>query len=426
MAANPDDIKNRVYRVRPDYKTADLISEINDREGTADQIREQYKKDWNEWPAEEGAPFNDVDGNGVYNPSVDIPGVPGAGQTLWFVANDLDSVQAKSLYGSTSMGIEMQVTIWGYYLQSSSLLNNMFFKKYKVINKSDKNFTDMYFGYWSDVDDGNAGDDVDGCDTLLDLGYTYNYNAVDATYSPLPPPAVGFTFLQGPVVPGSPGDSAMYDGRILYGKKNLGMTSIGYIHKSSPEPYSEPSLGDYYKGTLYMYNFLQGRINDGRFYPIPEALGGGNTPFPYSGDPVTKTGWLDGTDLPPGDRRIMVNSGSFNLAPGDTQEVVLAEIVAGAEPGLTNLSAVSLLKQYTKSIQKTYKSGDPFAAIPDKPKLSASEYDNSVVLTWGDEPGSVRNIENQSYGRFNFEGYNVYQLPTDSSGIKDAVKIATL
>ncbi|HKJ82381.1 MAG TPA: T9SS type A sorting domain-containing protein [Ignavibacteriaceae bacterium] len=425
VAANPEDIKNRVYRVRPDYKTADLSSEVNDREGTPDQIREQYKKDWIEWPAADGAPYKDVDGNGIYNPSVDIPGVPGSDQTLWFVANDLDSVQAKSLYGSTSMGIEMQVTVWGYNQRNSTLLNNMFFKKYKVINKSDKNFTDMYFGYWSDVDDGNAGDDVDGCDTLLDLGYTYNYNAVDATYTPLPPPAVGFTFLQGPIVPGVPGDTAMFDGKFLSGKKNLGMTSIGYIHKSSPEPYSEPALGSYKHGTLYIYNYMQGKINDGRYYPIPESLGGGNTPFPYSGDPVNKTGWLDGTDLPPGDRRIMINSGAFNMAPGDTQEVVLAEIVAGAEPGLTNLSAVTLLKQYTKAIRQIYKNGDPFAAIPDMPRLTASDYDNSAVLSWGDEPGSVRKVEDQSYGKYNFEGYNIYQLPTDSSGLDEGVKIAT-
>ena len=56
----------------------DLSSEINDGEGTESQIRQQYQKDWNEWPATDGAPFKDVDGDGSYNPSTDIPGVPGS------------------------------------------------------------------------------------------------------------------------------------------------------------------------------------------------------------------------------------------------------------------------------------------------------------------------------------------------------------
>ena len=32
----------------------------------------------------------------------------------------------------------------------------------------------MYLSYWTDDDLGNANDDYVGCDTLLNLGYTYN------------------------------------------------------------------------------------------------------------------------------------------------------------------------------------------------------------------------------------------------------------
>ncbi|MCL5028791.1 MAG: hypothetical protein M1480_07195, partial [Bacteroidetes bacterium] len=237
-AQNPEDPSVRIFRVRKDFAAADLKSEINDGEGTADEIRAQYQKDWNEWPAADGAPFTDVDGDGKYNPSVDITGVPGADQTIFYIANDIDTSKTAYLYGSPPVGLELHVTVWGY--KQPSPFDNMIFKKYQVINKSDTNYTDAYFGIWSDVDIGNASDDVDGCDTLLNLGYTYNFNPVDMLYTPLPPPAVGFSVLQGPIVDGNASDSAAFDGRILYGKKNLPMTSIGYIFKNSIFPYNEP------------------------------------------------------------------------------------------------------------------------------------------------------------------------------------------
>jgi hypothetical protein len=109
QSENPNDPLVRVYRVRPDYATADLTSEINDGEGTKEQIRAQYQKDWNEWPAQFGAPFKDVDNDGIYNPLVDIPGVPEAHQTIWYVANDVDSVQTKFLYGSLPLELKCRL-----------------------------------------------------------------------------------------------------------------------------------------------------------------------------------------------------------------------------------------------------------------------------------------------------------------------------
>ncbi|MFZ1290014.1 MAG: hypothetical protein WAR79_07985, partial [Melioribacteraceae bacterium] len=167
-AQDPNDEKVRVYRVRPDYKTCDLKNEILDENKSEEEIRFQYEKDWNEWPAIDGAPFKDVDNDGNYNPEIDIPGIPGASQTLWYVANDLDSDKAKSLYGSPSMGIELQVTVWGY--NTFEVINNMLFKKYVLINKSKNKFEEMYVSQWSDPDVGDAADDFVGCDTTLSLG----------------------------------------------------------------------------------------------------------------------------------------------------------------------------------------------------------------------------------------------------------------
>jgi hypothetical protein len=368
---DPSSSSARIYRVRKDFAAADLSSEIQDGEGTAGRIRGQYKKDWNEWPAADGAPYFDVNGDGKYNPDIDTPGVPGADQTIFYIANDLDSALTDSFYGSPPVGIEVHVTVWGY--SSPAPYNNMYFKKYQVINKSNTNFTDVYFSQWSDVDDGGAEDDLDGCDTLLNLGYTYNSTSNDIVYEELSPPAVGFHFIQGPVADGSTSDTALFIGRILHGKKNLPMTGMGYIFKNDSYPYAEPTQGNYLSGSLYIYNDMQGKLDNGEYFPIPAALGGGVTPFPYSGDPATGQGFLDPRAL---DKRIMVSSGPVSMAPSDTQEVIIAEIIAGAIKYSNNLASVSLLKSYVLSADSLYKKG---FVVPSQPNTPVGAIDINLI-----------------------------------------------
>ena len=332
----------------------------------------------------------------------------------------LTAQKLEKLYGSPPVGLELHVTVWGY--KDLAPFDNMIFKKYQVINKSDTSFTDTYFGIWSDVDDGNAGDDVDGCDTLLNLGYTYNFKPIDTFYDPLPPPAVGFTILQGPIINGNLNDSAKFNGRIKYGKKNLPMTSFGYIFKGDPYPYNDPTIGGDYEGTIEMYNLLHGQLLDGTYIPVPIELGGGNTKFPYSGDPVAGTGFLDNRGF---DHRLMVNSGPFNLAPGDTQEVVFAEILAGAFGDINNVRAVKLLKNITAYSHTFYENNFIAPSLIPTPSVTATPLNKEVVLTWGSDLNEIKRIENSDLGNSKFEGYNVYQLPTDTSSIIDGIRIAT-
>lgn len=162
------------------------------------------------------APFEDLNNDGVYNPLVDIPGISGADQTIWYVANDLDKAQAEFLYGSLPIGLEIQVTIWGY--QNNDILSNTMFRKYILINKSGNPVTDMFVSMWSDPDIGDATDDFVGIDTTLSLAYAYNGDNDDATYGEQVP-AVGFKLLQGPLVNGENNDKGRSNGRILTGKR---------------------------------------------------------------------------------------------------------------------------------------------------------------------------------------------------------------
>src|SRR3990170_3159652 len=222
----------RNYRVRPDviptdgprpseYIEGDVSSEVSDGEGSADDVIQAYYQDWREWPGADGAPYTDVNENGVYDPSIDIPGVPGADQTIWFVCNDTDPNQTQFMYGSLPMGIEQQVTVWGY--NRTGALGNMLFRKYKIINKSNATLEDMYVSMWNDPDLGDAADDFSGCDTLLSMTFVYNANATDNIYGSYPA-AAGFDFFQGPIVP-SPGDSAIFNGEWIQDYRNLPMTA---------------------------------------------------------------------------------------------------------------------------------------------------------------------------------------------------------
>ena len=100
------------------------------------------------------------------------------------------------MYGSLPMGIEEQVTVWGY--NSAGLLGSMMFKRYVIINKSNTPLEEMYISIWNDPDVGDATDDFVGCDTVLSLTYAYNATPMDAVYGNQPP-AVGYDFLQGPI-----------------------------------------------------------------------------------------------------------------------------------------------------------------------------------------------------------------------------------
>jgi hypothetical protein len=425
----PSDPRARIYKVRPDVypggPTVDLSSEATDEGKSEADIRAQYETDWTEWPGDLGAPYNDVNGNGSYEPASDIPGVPGADQTIWFVANDQEPALTQNLYGTLPMGIEMQATFWAY--AQTGALGNMFFRRYILINKTDvlgnpRTFDSMYVSMWSDVDLGNATDDFAGSDIDLSLVYCYNGIATDATYSPLPPPAVGFDFFQGPIVP-SPGDSAIFKGKYIQGYKNLPMTAAYYFTRGDATV-TDPVLGSANEGAFRFYRFMNGRVGiTGQLFVDPTT--GDSTTFVLSGDPVTRTGWVDGLLQAPGDRRIGAASGPFTMAPGDTQEVVVAEICAGAITGVDRISAISLLKFYDKQAQLAYDNFFDLPIPPPAPDVSVVALDKKIVLDWGENSLRVQETESFDSKGYVFEGYNVYQLPSASASVDEGKRIAT-
>lgn len=410
----------RIYRVRRDYKSpdADFSAEINKTGGTAASVYTQYEADWNAWPAQYGAPYEDVDGNGSYNPAVDVPGVPGADQTIWFVANDLDPTAQQQFYGTLGLGCEMQATFWGY--NTTGALGNAMFRKYTLINKSGVDITDMYVCMWSDPDLGDAGDDYTGCDIDLSLGYIYNGDDNDASYG-VNVPAGGFDFFQGPIVP-SEGSQAVFNGQYLQDYRNLPMSAFFFFINGDPV-YQDPTLGDP-TGAIEFRNLMEGKIST-TGVPFVDPTTGLETKFTLSGNPVTGTGWIDGIIHRPGDRRLGMVAGPFTMAAGDVQEVVVGQFVAGGSDGISRLGAIGLLKFYDLELQLAY---DNFFQVPPSvkaPIATATALDQQVVINWGTRPDIYTQTESYDTLGFQFQGYVVYQLPSASSTIESAKRVAT-
>ena len=435
----------RIYRVRPTVfpggPSVNVSSEATDEGKSEEDIRAQYELDWTEWPAIYGAPFFDAEDengvkDGIYDPSPssgDIPGVPGADQTIWFVANDLEPGLTRNLYGADPLGVEMQATFWAY--AQTGALGNMFFRKYRLINRSGADFENMYMCFWSDVDLGNSTDDFVAVDTTLSLSMCYNANANDPTYNPLPPPVVGFDFFQGPIVDGVAGedrnkngvddavDFGIFGGVVVGpGRINLPMTAAFYFTRGAADV-SDPTLA-VIEGSNEFYNFMQGKVGiTGEFFVNP--ITGENTVFVLTGDVPTREGWIDGILQGPGDRRQGLSSGPFTMADGDTQEVVIAEILAGATPAVDRISAIGLNKFYDQVAQVAYDNFFDLPTPPPAPSVTVAELDGEILLDWSKNTANVIATESADSKGYTFQGYNVYQLPTAASQVAEGVRVAT-
>ena len=261
VAGSLDPTSTHVWRVRTDYATADLSTDATNycfnagADCDEESVRAQYQHDWENWPAHWGAPYDDTNNDGSYDPAVDVPGYPGADQTLWTVSTDVpeivdadgnptgaaDQNSSPQLYGAAPVGVELQVTMWAYAFGASDPLGNIHFKRARLIYTG---FADgssygpapavldtVYFTQWSDPDLGTYTDDYVGCDIGLSFGYVYNGNRLDGVFNGiynLACPAGGYDFLQGPVT--AAGDT-------------LGMTSFTYFGAGSS--ISDPDLSSY-------------------------------------------------------------------------------------------------------------------------------------------------------------------------------------
>lgn len=427
LAANP---KEKLSTGRPRFRIYKFRKfDAATYEALEAKFKTRFKDDYTEWPIGDGAPFTNRDGVAGYQPDfdkwlaeqsqsdvskrrIDEPFMIGD-EVLWFVSNDKDAALTTNLYGTQPIGMEVQTLVWGY--SSTGPLGNMVFVKYTFVNRGTDDLTNAYVAKWSDPDLGDANDDFVGVDSLKSLGYVYNGVAKDPVYGI--PPAAGYDFFQGPIVPAAATDSAIFNFGKIGGFKNLPVSSFAFYINSSGV-YKDPEMGAA-AGATEMYNYMQGLLWNGG--PFIDPTTGLQTKITLAGDPISKKGWVDGLVSSPGDRRILMTAGPFNLQKGKKQEIVVATIVGR---GSDRLSSLQVLHYYDKFAQIAFDNNFDLPKAPPSPAVTAGVTNNKIVLAWGGQ-SSADASENWIDRGYAFEGYNVYQFRHPSDPLSSAKRLAT-
>lgn len=375
VESDPNDFLNSIY----------TIKNTDPAFGTSWQ---QYR-----FAVQSGADFYDGNNDGIYNPvDLNSNGIWDTDEdkpdmfddeTAWCVFNDGQPENQRMRYvGVAPQGIDIQQTIFAIN-EDSNPIDNMIFVRYRIINRGTvaDNFDDVYFSVWSDPEVGlGYGDELVGCDTILNLGYCYN-DTLDESYGSTPP-AIGTPVLQGPPVyiagetyidvngdlqftPGvdTPLDSAYSNNgnigiQVYPGAKNLGITSF-YYTKCGSTIMSEPNNVEEAR------NVMTGKNRIGEYTNPCDSLHGVvigvpcaevNPIFHFSGDPVTSIGWIQ---ISPCYMRMYTNIGPFELPANEKVDIWTAYIVGR---GTNNLNSVTKLKEYTSSAINYYTSN--FKQLP--------------------------------------------------------------
>lgn len=352
------------------------------------------------WPGST-APFVDKDADGIYNPaSGDYPtydpsflnNIPG--EMVWWVMNDVGNTHT-AYPGGLPMGIEIQVTAFAYPSSTSQAINNSTMYRYKIINKSSSPLYDVTVGNFMDPDLGDGNDDYVGCNTSIQGGlfYCYNAEAIDSKYGN-EPPAIGLTYLK---------TFKDQNGNSLPPSSFMFFTNQG-----TPGINSDPN------NAYELNRYLNAKWADGLnlSYGTPNGRGGtDSTNFAFPGNIYNQNSWVE-TDVP-GDRRMIPAIGPFTLQPGAVNEVVFAMVWAQSDTG-ANKGSVAKLIASTDSIHTA--AATNFAAfttgIDDSKLLKLNIYPNPILdKCWIDIPS--KNNESILVKIFDLQGKVVFQQKID-------------
>jgi hypothetical protein len=319
----------------------------------------------------------DLNSNGIWDPNEDKPDIIGD-VTTYCVYNDAVPSFLRRFNDVNPLGIEIGQTVFAYADSTQNALNNAIFIRYKIVNTGTVSsvMDSVYFSFWSDPDVGDGWDDLVGCDTILNVGFTY-HKSQDITFG-VAAPTVMTSILQGPhyYKPGetfidnnnngyydegidTPTDTA-YNRKgssrgidIFPGARNRNMTS--FIHNP---PGIEPLLGSA-NASLEARNYLMGKDRFGNFIDpclwsngsvIGENCSSVNPVFMYSGNPAANTGWLNtvGTD-----QRILVNTGPFTLKANEPMEIIGTFLVGRKDDPFSSFYEARRIASYAGSFYRS-------------------------------------------------------------------------
>ena len=415
------------------------------------------------------APFEDVNGDGVYDPTTgDYPGYDVFNRaakdnlgvcktklygdfTLFWVYNDKGGIHTES----QGVPIGAEVRAQAFAFKTNDEINNMTFYSYEIHNRSSFQINKTYFTIWNDADLGYYLDDYVGCDTKRGLGYIYNANQNDnilyagtVGYGDFPP-ALGCDFFRGPLADANDGVDNDFDGIVDEIGETIQMSKFLYYNNNIgpfPPQTTNPDIAIHY------YNYMTGFWKDGSPFTANGNAYGGSTPvdYVYDGDPVAGTGWTERTagNLA-GDRRFLQSAGPFTLKPGAVNNVTFGMPWAQTANKGGALESITLLKNADDKAQALFDNCFKLLDGPEAPDMTIQELDGQLIFYLTNKKGVSNNYKvfNNDYAEedisiisdpsstiqaianpdkfYRFEGYIVYQVKDDkvtSTDLKDATK----
>lgn len=308
-----------------------------------------------EWPAHGDtsngeplylAPFEDVDNSGWYDPHHgDYPSIKGT-EAVYFIYNDKTDGTFQNLNA-----LEVDIHGMAYYVQNGGIADSALFLDYRIVNRSDRKYTNMYIGSWADMDLGNSMDDLIG--TSINHNALIGYGADPNDDGPLgfggELAALAQFIRRGPVADfgnlvdddrDGCVDAVWINGQCVPEDSVNGPVEIHkmdfsnfYYNQSSSPAQNDPQT------SLEYYNILSGLCTSGAFSLLDQGTGIWNVTNPdrqcgssgmpssyiYPGNsfdssgvkmPDTDVNWF----MPPsvfGDMRSLISSGPFTLSRGE-------------------------------------------------------------------------------------------------------------
>ncbi len=285
--------------------------------------------DYRNWPSALGAP---VDAFGQ-------PLIMGS-QCLYTLFNDTDTAAHSSdIAGTLPLGVEVKLYAYTYdntYQTYDTMMTQVVFLEYTVTNRSSDMIDSFIVTIYGDPDIGYSDDDRVGSDVETGMAYCYSEGSHDQYYGGKTP-AVGICLLN----------------------DRASSINFYYFYRRNDPPSAR--LDSLYK----TINLVRGLQLMGEPYLDSSTMA--PTKFPFSGNPVDSTGWINTLSK---DYRFVINASPTSLPAGDSIKIVAALIVARGE---TNKESISRLLATTRSVRELYRQN--VAA----PQLQASSADAVTI-----------------------------------------------
>ncbi len=260
------------------------------------------------------APFEDVNGNGLYEPKAgDYPKIKGQQNVFW-IFNDSIKIHGES--EGVPLGIEVQCNAYAYVCNqindadADKAINNSLFLHYRIINRSNRTYTNFTTGFFSDNALGDFNNDRVGSNPKESYSFWYNGDTIDAGLGGFGKqlPACAIAMLKG-----FKGD----DGVVKPAQK-----MVSYNNDFSQ--YGNPSRPEHF------YNYLQGRWKDGS--PITYGGLGYNGidsqhvwMYPGSDDLLSRPIWTEeNSGAIKGNKRHLLMPENITFEPNEVQELEFA------------------------------------------------------------------------------------------------------